>query len=440
MEEKQDKQKAQLFKESRAEERKFRAMLPKTGFFKDYMEYTDSQESPGSFHFWTACAVISAVLKRRCWVSKGIYNVFPNIYVIVVAKSGRCRKSRALNLGSELIHDFDFVNFIADKTTPEALLESLMMGRKEDMDENDHTPDVNIQIDHTGFVHAGELAVFINKQTYTSEMVKILTHMYDCPPDFKYRTRNKRQVVLEKPSITLLGASTPEWLASSLPEEAFEGGFMSRVVFVFKKYKDRQIALPVAPPPDKEQKLKKMLLYIHKHFRGEIKLTDEAQRWFVSWYKSLDSAELSSDILEGFIERKPDNVLKVALFLSAAEDPTIKEIDKGHLIQAEQIVSETQERMFRSFENVDVTRFGKLRIKVKEMIDQAGEVPRRDIARRLGNNIQSMRDLEEVEKLMIEAGELEVSVRTSKNPEGKGRPSTYYISTNPQVSSARFKD
>lgn len=418
-----ESQKAKLFQESIREEEEFSALIPNTGFFAEYMKYTANQESPGSYHFWVACTLISGILKRRCWVSKGIYNVYPNIYMIVVAKSGRCRKSRALSIGAELIQDFDFVNFIADKTTPESLLEALMLGQQEKDSEKDDS--VNMLLDHTGFIHAGELAVFINKQTYTAEMVKILTHMYDCPPDFQYRTRNKRSIILEKPAITFMGASTPEWLASSLPEEAFEGGFMSRVIFVFKDYKSRRIALPMEPPQELRTKLRKMLMYIHKNFRGKMVLTDGARKWFVKWYETLDTGDVEQSMMEGFYERKPDTILKVALFLTAAENPEAKEITVDKLIQAEKIVSWTQERMFRSFSSVDISRLGKIRIKVKELVDANMEISRRQVLRRLASTISSVRELEEVEKIMVEAGELEVKTAI---PEGGGRQMTIYVS------------
>lgn len=416
----------QLKQHSAKEEQEFRKLIPVTGFFGEYMKYTDHQESPGSFHFWVAASVLSAVLQRRAWVSKGVYNVYPNIFMILVAPSGTCRKSRALNLGTDLIHDFDFVNIVADKTTPEALLEALMVGsdnlNKTDTDEQGRQV-INLQVDSTGFIKAGELSVFLNKQTYTSGMVNLLTDLYDCPQSFKYQTRNKKLVKLRNVAVTFVGASTPDWLATSLPEAAFEGGFMSRILFVVKYYKDRSIALPMDPPKGMVESLQRRLMEIRKLHRGRIELTQGARNWYLDWYDNLEYTPLEDESLRGFLERKPDLVLKMGLLLSASYSPVDKLISKDHLIQANEIISWTQARMFHAFKEVDLTHIGRLIHKVRDILEQYGAVTRRNIMRKLGSRINGVNELEEVEKIMEESGELMVEHIV---PEKGGKTSIVY--------------
>ena len=413
-----------LLAKSAQEEKEFRAIIPTAGFIGSYMKYTDYQESPSSYHFWVALSVLSSILQRRAWVSKGVYNVFPNMFMILVAPSGRCRKSRALNLGTELVQDFDFMNIIADKTTPESMLEALMTGTKNLTrveDQNQGVIDLNV--DSTGFIKAGELSVFLNKQTYTSGMVNLLTDLYDCPKKFKYLTRNKKPIELNNVAVTFVGASTPDWLATSLPEAAFEGGFMSRIIFVVKHYKDRSIALPMDPPRGMFEDLQKQLMQIRKLFRGRIELSQAARKWYVNWYHKLENTPMEDESLSGFLERKPDTVLKVALLLTSSSNPEKKLIQEGDMIQAEKIVSWTQSRMFNAFKNDDMTHLCRLGQKVLDILEQKGEVSRREIMRKLGSKINGTKDLQEIEQILEESGRMEVVHGIANKG---GRPSTVY--------------
>lgn len=414
-----------LMAESAEEEKEFRNMIPTTGFLGAYMKYTDYQESPGSYHFWVALSVLSGVIQRRAWISKGVYNVYPNIYMILVAPSGRCRKSRALNLGTELIQDFDFMNVIADKTTPESMLEALMTGTNNLSRVEDQAAGViNLNVDSTGFIKAGELSVFLNKQTYTSGMVNLLTDLYDCPRKFKYLTRNKKPVELKNVAVTFVGASTPDWLATSLPEAAFEGGFMSRIIFVVKHYKDRSIALPMDPPKGTFEELQRQLTVVRKLFRGRIELSQAARSWYVDWYNELEKEQKQEEAMSGFVERKPDTLLKVAMLMNASNDPEKRLIQVDELKQAERIVTWTQARMFKAFKNVDMTHIGRLSQKILEMLEQRGAMTRRDVMRSMGSKINGVRELEEVEQILAESGQIEIQESVNS---GRGRPTRRYI-------------
>lgn len=416
-----------VIKEARREEEQFRKLLPDKGFIADYMRYSDGHESPGSYHFWVATTLIAGVIQRRAWINRGVYDIFPNLYVVLVSPSGRCRKSSAMRYGlANLVQDFEWMNVIADKTTPEALLEALQFGTSNLEKDNDDPSKINFNVDNAGFLKATELSVFINKQTYMSGMVPLLTDLYDCPKSFKYVTRNKRPIYLNNVALNFLGASTPEWLASSLPEDAFEGGFMSRIIFVVRHHKDRIITWSHPPDPQLVDSLKKQLIEIRKYFRDHVPLSREAYQWFDHWYRDLSATPLDDVQMSGFVERKPDTVLKLGLLLSAAEDPKDKLVRERHLKQAHKILSWTQERMFRAFENIDLSHFGQLRKKVQDLLKQNGEIKKRDLYRKLGGKVKGLKQLEEVATMMREAGELEIHTH---QPKGGGRPSIVYKST-----------
>ena len=401
------------------EEDAFRAIMPKTGFIAKYLHYTDRSDSPGSFHFWVCASVLCSIVMRRAYIGKGIYNVYPALYIVLVAPSGVCRKSRAVRLGMELIEDFPWMNVIADKTSPEALLNALMVGTTA-MEADEQQQRVNFNLDHTGLIRAGELDVFLNRTTYTSGMVGLLTHLYDCPPTFKFVLRTKRAVILNNPMLTLVGASTPKWLATCLPEGAFEGGFMSRFIFVFKQVRDRIGAWPGEVEPGLKEELRRDLLKIRAGFTGKIGLESDARSWFDQWYDTQTKLQLDDVQLSGFVERKPDTMLKLGMMLAASEMRDI--VSKHDLMRSLRIIEWTQERMFKAFEHVELSPLGQLRQRVLDILTQAGSLTRREITRRLAGKLpEGIRTLEKLQGLMVEAEEIAVQQVSAK---GKGgRPS-----------------
>jgi len=429
-----------LFEEAKKEEIEFRNMVPTTGFIGAYMKYTDRQESPGSYHFWVAVTVLSSVIQRRAYVSKGIYNVYPNMFTILVGPSGRCRKSRAMRLGLELIEDFDWINLIADKTTPEAFLQALMDGTIK-MSGVSAVPgggaNINLggfQTDNTGFIRTTELGVFLNRQTYTSGMVSILTDLFDCPDKYQYMTRTKKPIVLHNVAVTFLGATTPKWLASNLPEGAFEGGFMSRFILVVKHVRDRHISFPEEAPQKEKDSLTSALMRVHKNFRGKIPLENKARNWFDQWYTSGTADIMENEEMSGFAERKPDYVIKLALILAASEERD--RVTLEDLQNAKKIFDWTEERMFEAFAHIDLTHVGGLMQKIKEELRiRGGRASRRDILRKFGGRIHGLKDMEEIEAIMVETGEIKIMWLIDPSKPGKA-PKMYVLTEQ----AAQFQD
>ncbi|MBE3037566.1 MAG: hypothetical protein IMZ62_01945, partial [Chloroflexi bacterium] len=76
---------------------------PTNSFLRDFVSLGEGTEVPPIFLLWSGIAGISAALERRCWIDQGSYIVYPNIYMILIAGSGRCRKSTAIGLIENLL-------------------------------------------------------------------------------------------------------------------------------------------------------------------------------------------------------------------------------------------------------------------------------------------------------------------------------------------------
>jgi hypothetical protein len=272
--------------------------IPNDGFIHDYLTYTKGLEAPLEFGFFCAVAVLGQAVGRRQYIDRGAYKIYPPTPLVLVAPSGICRKTSAVQLAVKLARAVD-VPTIANKITPEDFIRQL-------------------QDSHRGaspLISAPELSVLIGKQKYNVGLIEILTDLLDCPDYWESGTIMRGRTQLHNVTLGLLGASTPKWLKTSVPVEAFAGGFMSRLLVVVKHDTPRDVPNP--RPLDKEL-WDRMVGFLEgvRAFEGAIDMTEEAQEWFTSWYMNMrKEGRRAGDESVGYYSRKPDHLLRLAMNL-----------------------------------------------------------------------------------------------------------------------------
>lgn len=290
--------------------------LPKTGFLRRYMQWTKTQESPAVFHFWTALTVLAAAVSRRWFTNKGFYNVYCPLYTLLIAPTGRCRKSRCTAIGMSLIDSLD-LRRISTKITPEALVHVL---RSIHVATNGNGNGGGVTISHKaeGFIYASELTVFLGKQSYNEGLIDLLTDLADAPSYWSNTTKGMGRQELRNVALTLLACSTAEWLGDAIPQRAFGGGFLGRIIFVCQQQTPRFFALPRAQDPSIKAELVAFLDKV-RHSSGEYVFTPDGEQWHEEWYKA--NRDKVGDLrLNGYYERKPEHLLRVAMLMGIAEE------------------------------------------------------------------------------------------------------------------------
>lgn len=278
----------------------FESLIPNGGWLADYIEWTRQTESPTVFHFFAGAVAIGASLARNVFYPWGDGGIFPNLCVVVVAPSGVCRKTTACNMAINLYRAVGG-NVLADKVTPEAFIEAFK--EKEAA---------------VGLIYAPELAVFLGKQKYQEGMVPMLTALFDCPQSWSSATIMRGEAHLNNVAISMLGASTLDWIQTAIPRDAFGGGFMSRILFVVQENTDR--CFPIPPPTDEKMKAKLSEgLRKFGHVRGKIEMSREALDWFDKWYRRRTSQHMENRHFAGYAERKPTQVIRIATILAVSE-------------------------------------------------------------------------------------------------------------------------
>lgn len=295
-------------------------------FLDLYLRYTEKQESPAEFHLWVGITMVAAAMGRKCFIERGYYRLYPNLFTILVAGSARCRKSTAINIGVSLLKGVPTTRVISGKITPEKFIDEIGPPKG-----GTAAPNV--------LVHSGELSVFLTKQQYGEPLIHILTDMYDCPDSWSYKTKNRGEITLNDLFLCIIAATTPDGVSRGIPPSALEDGFASRVLFVYKGDTTRRNAMPSLTK--EEHELRGVLT--HKleeigEIGGEFSLDSEARAWYIDWYQNMRPP--ADKRMEGMWGRKHDHLLRVAMVLTGA---TRCKIIEQHQLEAALLALEAVE-------------------------------------------------------------------------------------------------
>lgn len=327
----------------------FLKLVPAKGWLADYVRYTMLSEAPASFHFFTGLGVLGTAVGRKAWFDKGYYKVYPNHKIILVAPTGKCRKTSALLLGLAFLKEIPGHNILADKVTPEALATALVIKLE---------PAQGILLKETdaeGVVFAPELAVFLGKQKYNEGLITLLTALFDNPAEWSTQTKAGGKLVLRNVCITFFGASTPDWLISAIPQDAFGGGFMSRLLFVVEE--DTPRCYPIPTPNPIPPAMVAFIRDLAKENIGAISFEKPEDRlWYVTWYTGNKSNVPEDSKMAGYHERKPDHMLSMSILLALSEGRSA--INTRDMICASKVLTYLEGNMLNTFRWLGVKPVG----------------------------------------------------------------------------------
>lgn len=388
------------------------------GWLTAYRGYTEQSESPEPFHFWTAMSVLSAAVRRHVWLSQGHYTIYPNLFCILVSPPGACRKSVAMNIGARILKEIPGINMESNKMTPSSLINSLSGGiitiKPKKAKQSATNPDeiilppppekqkVVLSTACSAMLFSTEFSVMLGSDSGQNGMLSLLTDLYDSPDEWKYKTIARGTETLSNVFLNILGATTPEWLGSSIPADAIGGGFTSRILFVAQNQRRMNNARPKLT--QKEIDLKALLIHDLEHIanlNGEMSLTDEAEAWYINWYNNRENHTLDERFW-GYLERKPDHLLKVGMLLSVSvRDDLVITADLLKLSLA--LLERLEERMPDAFKGIGTASAKDVERIIDQLLEKKGTMPFSELAHRNYRYLNSQ-DLKLVLDTMKDAG------------------------------------
>lgn len=375
------------------------------GWIKTYLEYTVGNEAPEEFHLWVALTILGTTLRRKVFIDNFFFRIYPNLFTVLVAPPGVCKKTTAANIGANILRDATDVRVFSEKITPEALAKTL--SKTELVSEEGVAP--RIEAKSQGLLFAPELTVFLGREQYNESLVLLLTRIYDCPDKTEFESIKHSTIPLRNVFVSLLGCTTPSELQLAIPSSAGGGGLLSRMSMVYKASTSRCYPIPVMDDPLRRELLVAQLKEINEKEEGQFFIDDKALVWWDEYYRD-HKKRMETNIADCFAEREPQNVLRLAMILSVSEGlPKLLEIDV--LKRAYQIITIATNSSKHMMKSIGINERGQLQHDIIEYIRKSGGVrSRSSITKRFYGRARG-RDIEEAMKTLEEMAGLVVSFR-----------------------------
>ncbi len=283
-------------------------------FIDNFLEYTKDAESPTSFLSWASLCSIAATMRDNVYLDIGMgQRLYANLYVILVARSGACRKGVPLKVSLGLLNQIKNTKIISGRTSIQAVVKTLS--------ENITNGTPNAKGDYmiggaSGILYSEELAAFLVDDKAT---IPILTDLYDYQEEWTNNLKASDTERLKNVVLSMLAASNEDLLKEVYQSAAIYGGLLARTVIVMEQRR-RQKNSRVRAITDKDSENKKMNLILHLRkiaaAKGRMTFDDEAADIYDEWYNSIDDENFGRSGIEARIHT---TVQKVAMCLAMAE-------------------------------------------------------------------------------------------------------------------------
>lgn len=299
---------------------------------------------------WSFLSVVAGALERRVWVDRTYYTLYPNLYTIIVGKSGMIKKSTTTGMAVDLLRDVKGIKFMSERLTAASLIDQMAVSKKE------FSYRGRQHIESALFAYGSEMAVMLGE--VFGSIIELLTTFYDCQPnDFRkpwiYKRKHEAEVKIHGPCLNILGASTKEWLVKSIGPKEMQGGFASRCVFVIENnLPDNLVAWPRLDKSVQEMRPKIVadLERISK-MSGEFVTMPSYIKKFTQWYEHhmRDIVPSVKDTrFSGYLARKGDLIIKLSMIRAALLGDNLV-LEPEHFSWALERVNEIEPDMMEAF-------------------------------------------------------------------------------------------
>lgn len=418
----------------------------------DYLRWAGraANETPLAFHLGAGLYLAAIAVGRRLYIqTPWRQQVFPNLYLMVVAVSTYYRKSAGLSLASEVARLAIPHMLMPQPGSPEnfmSMLGGVLPPNFSDIPQQDRArlEKGNRYAAQRGLLRDELSGLFKSfGRDYMAGLKELIMTLYDCPAYLDSNTNNKGLVVIRDAALSILGAATPAELATALSSADWFNGNLARFALLTPEpdYMERPAPKESQTPTDLVNRLKRL----HE------KLPEPPLPDALGEKKSNEAWSLSADIwtachtyeqalramtapgsslddrLRAIYGRLHVQAIKVAILLAAldwadGDDASLRpKVTATHWYRAQQITEDWRASAHRLLADLGENEEGRLEARVLGLLRACGgSATVRDIYRALRSPRKTV--LEALKALEDDGRVLRVQNAYS----GRGRPPEKY--------------
>lgn len=316
---------------------------------------------------------ISAMLGTKVYIPKGyggyFQNLYTNVWILNIAQSGQ-HKTTALNTGASIALErqykiFDEIEILNQKSkTPESNKESIESEKLKLSLDNPVLPTrltaegllKYLAQGHEGLIITSEFGAWLDNlaKSHNSDLMGILTDLYDVPPIWRNLTKTQGDDILKTPCVSIVGVTTMSWLKKRFSQKDIEGGFGARFLIYTPPHSEKispGLPKPIDPKRvEAQEQFKKSFINIENEIgeRRIFRLSPDAAAYFddpitnnglhqqISTFVKNNKCK---DLLDAYARRWSPSVLKIAMIMQLFYDPSSKEITTKALFSAWMLIA-----------------------------------------------------------------------------------------------------
>lgn len=413
------------------------------GLFKIYRDLVaPTTEAPDSFHWASLLASLSALVGRTAKLEGGPDGVVPLLHVALLGRTGKARKSTAMEDAVTLLVDAlpAALKSVADAYRRQQLqvvdgeqLRSPRPGHSRVIDPAMFTLTVIrgagsgeglaesiADVNEEDAKVTGKRALFVIDEFgallekagrgQAGNLVELLLRLYDAPTKFEHRTRKASFSVTNGVGV-FLGASTVEWVHRTLTEAHVRRGLVSRFIWVLGDRKPKPLARRPAINKDHHRAFLALAAERLSAAAGKtFALTAEADALHQRHYELEYHRDDETDLHSAASARADGVALRLSLLFAVADGA--EEVGEAHVEASWAVVDYSRRVSSGLIEHISVRSRAGAEARVLNAARKAAEVTsgpftRRDVFQRVKGPTGVSSDVfERAWKALVANGEL----------------------------------
>lgn len=340
------------------------------GWIGDYAELmTPTTEAPRGYHLGVGLTFVGAIIGRHISAKYGSDPLYPNLYTLLVGRSGRSRKDTAIKRATRLLTDPALsgtrvinhgISIATDVGSSTALLSHLS-----------DKPNTLLYI--TEFAKLMGNA----RRKGSESIIPTLIEAFDTPP-VMHNLSMANRIEARYPYLSMLAATQPDILSGLMSDEDMHSGFANRFLFICG---EATCAIPDPPPVDRVRA--NALLFDLWDRRADytegqqVPISPDAEAYWRDWYVRDWNTPSMSHEEDAMRVRHAVLIVKIALIYTFCDGA--KSISREHLERATQYV----EWMWRHVQTLlgtwGRTIEGQIEELIRTVLERDGAMPKREL-------------------------------------------------------------